>query len=89
MALRVGRFLVPAYDSLVDGTVKNTTSNAAQTFRKNDHSKPTKDEDSKLGRHLSCQYRAFKNEDSNPAQQNSLPACVLRELAEKSITEAH
>ena len=81
MAMRGGRFSGPAYDTLVEGTMRGAVSYVAQTFRDNDRPNPMKDEDGELGRLLSRLYRAFKNGDPNPVQQKVLPACVLRELA--------
>ena len=87
MAMRCGRFSGPSFDSLAEGTIRSTISYVAQTFRENGRPNPTKDEDGELGRLLSRQYRAFKNADPPPVQQKALPACVLRELAKKTITE--
>ena len=87
MALREGRFSRQAYDKLAAGTVQSTISYVAQTFREKGRPNPTRDEDGELGRLLSRQYRAFKNNDPPPVQQKALPACVLREMAKLSITE--
>ena len=87
MALRGGRFSGPAYDTLVEGTIRGAISYVAQTFRDNDRPNPTKDEDGELGRLLSRLYRSFKNEDPNPVQQKALPICVLRELAKIHSSE--
>lgn len=86
MALRNGEFSGPAYDSLAEGTIKNTLSDVASTFREHDRPNPTKDDDGVLGRLLSRQYRAFRNEDPPTKQQKALPACVLLELAKMSLT---
>ena len=87
MALREGRFSGQAYDQLAASTVQSTISYVAQTFREKGRPNPTRDEDGELGRLLSRQYRAFKNNDPPPVQQKALPACVLREMAKLSITE--
>ena len=87
MAVREGRFSGKAYETLAEGSVRNTISHVAQTFRDNDRSNPTKDEDGELGRLLSRQYRAFRNEDPAPEQQRALPMCVLREVAKLQATE--
>eukprot|EP00957_Ditylum_brightwellii_P109126 8324956-Ditylum_brightwellii.AAC.1 len=54
------------YDTLAEGTVRGAISYVAQTFKENDHPNPTKDKDSKLGRLLLHQYRAFQNKDKKP-----------------------
>ena len=87
MALRGGRFSGPAYDSLAEGTIRSTILYVAQTFRENDRPNPTKDEDGELGRLLSRQFRAFRNDDPNPKQQKAIPVCVLSEIALKRATE--
>ena len=87
MALHCRRYSWPLYGSLAEGTLRGAISCVAQTFRDNGHSHPTRDEDDKLCRLLSRQYRAFKNEDPNPVQQKGLPACVLREVKKKKSTE--
>lgn len=88
MAVRGARFSGPSYDTLAEGTVRGTISFVAQTFRELDRPNPTRDEDGELGRLLSRQFRAYKNEDPNPVQQKALPFCVLKELAKKSATES-
>ena len=88
MALRQGRFSGPAYDTLVESTVRSTISFVSQKFREDDRPNPTKDEDGELGRLLSRLFRAFKNEDPNPKQQKALPIGVLRELAKLQVTES-
>ena len=87
MALRCRRYSGPAYDSLAEGAIRDAISYVAQTFRVNNRPNPTMDKDDKLGRLISYQYRAFKNGDPNPVQQNALTACVLRELTKKKSTE--
>lgn len=37
-----------------------------------------------LGRLLSCQYRAFRNDDPNPVQQKAIPAYILIVVAMRS-----
>ena len=49
MAMRGGRFSGPSYDTLAEGTIRDAVSYVASTFRENDRSNPTKDEDGKLG----------------------------------------
>ena len=88
MAMREGRFSGQAYDKLAAGTVQSTISYVAQTFRERGRPNPTKDEDGELGRLLSRQYRAFKNDDPPPVQQKAIPACVLRELAKMVMTDS-
>jgi hypothetical protein len=73
MALREGPFSGPAYDSLVEGTIRNTISYVAQTFWENDRSNPTNDENGELGRLLSRLYRSFRNRDPAKKQQKALP----------------
>ena len=88
MALREGRFSRQNVDSLAEGTIRNSISFLAQTFRENDRPNPTKDEDGELGRFLSRLFRAFRNNDPNPVQQKALPAVVLREVAKLQVTES-
>ena len=87
MAMREARFSGPAYDTLVEGTIRSAISFVASTFRDNDRPNPTNDEDGELGRLLSRQFRAYRNKDPNPVQQKALPACVLIELAKLDTTE--
>ena len=87
MALRQARFSGPAYDTLVESTVRSSISFVAQTFREYDRPNPTKDEDGELGRLLSRQYRSFRNKDPSPSQQKALPICVLVELSNMTFTE--
>jgi len=87
MAMRKARFSGPAYDTLAEGTVRSAISYVASSFRDNDRPNPTKDEDGELGRLLSRQYRAFRNEDPNPVQQNSVLVCVIRELLKNKLSK--
>jgi len=87
MALRRGRFSGPAYDTLAEGTIRNSVSFLASSFRENDRPNPTRDEDGELGRLLSRLFRGFKNEDPNPVQQKALPVCILIEIAKMVATE--
>lgn len=87
MALREGRFSGHAYDTLAEGTIRNTISFVASSFRDNDRPNPTRDEDGELGRLLSRLFRAFRNGDPNPKQQKALPLGVLREMAKLQVTE--
>ena len=75
-----GRYSGSAYQTLVEGTVRNYVSYVAQIFRDNNRSNPTKDSDGELGRFLQCFFRAFCNKDPKPKHQKSLPACVVREV---------
>ena len=77
MAMRNARFSGPAHDSLAEGTVRSSVSYVASTFRENDRPSPIKDEDGELGRLLSRQYRAYRNEDPNPVQQKCIPPRVV------------
>jgi hypothetical protein len=88
MAMRGGRFSGPAYDTLAEGTIRGAVSFVASSFRENDRPNPTKDEDGELGRLLSRQFRAFRNDDPNPVQQKAIPVCVFRELLKNKITES-
>lgn len=87
MALRQARFSRATYDTLVEGTIRSAISYVAQTFRENDRSNPTRDEDGELGRLLSRQFRSFRNSDPSPRQQKAIPICVLIELSKLSFTE--
>ena len=73
MAMRGARFSGPAYDTLAEGKIRSAVLYVASTFRENDRPNPTKDNDGKLGRLLSRQYRAFRNDDPNPVQQKCVP----------------
>jgi hypothetical protein len=87
MALCEARFSGPAYDKMAESTIRGAISFVASTFRENGRSNPTKDQDGKLSRLLSRQYRAFKNDDPSPAQQKAIPICIVAELAKKKCTE--
>ena len=87
MALRSGRFSRQTHGTLVEGTVRGAISYVAQTFRDEGRPNPTRDEDGELGRILSRQFRAFRNEDPNPTQQKAIPPCVIGNLAKKTFTE--
>ena len=87
MAMRGGRFSGPAYDTLAEGTIRGAVSFVASSFRESYRPNPTKDEDGELGRLLSRQFRAYRNEDPNPVQQKAVPVCVFRELLKNKITE--
>ena len=88
MALREGRFSKRTHAPLAEGTIRNTISFMASTFRDNDRPNPTKDDDGKLGRLLSRLFRAFRNKDPAPKQQKALPATVLIELSNLQATES-
>ena len=60
----------------------------ASTFRENDRPNPTKDDDGELGRLISGQYRALRNDDPNPVQQKCVPPCVIRELTKNKLSES-
>jgi len=83
MALREGRFSGQAHDSLAEGTVRNSISYVASSFRDSDRSNPTLDEDGNLGRLLSHQFRAFKNKDPPPKQQKLSPASSSKSCSTK------
>jgi hypothetical protein len=87
MAMREGRFLSQAHDTLAETTIRNTISSISSTFRENERANPTKDEDGKLGRLLSRLFRAFKNKDPAEKQQKALPATVLVEISKLQLTE--
>jgi hypothetical protein len=87
MALREGRFSRTNHAPLVEGTIRNSISFVASTFRENDRVNPTLDHDGKLGRILSRQYRAFRNKDPPLKQQKALPGCVLVQLSKSQATE--
>jgi hypothetical protein len=61
--MRERRYSGPAYEVLAEGTIRSAVSYVASTFRDNDRSNPTKDDDGELGRLLSRLYRAFKKKD--------------------------
>eukprot|EP00957_Ditylum_brightwellii_P115223 8787505-Ditylum_brightwellii.AAC.1 len=88
MALHEGRFSRKSHDTLAEGTVRGAILYVAQTFQENNHSKPTKDNDSKLGQLLSSQYKAFTNKDPKPKQQKALPIGVLRVAAKANVMES-
>ena len=72
---------------MVEGTVRNAISYVVATFRDNDRGNPTIDEDGKLARLLSRQFRAYRNTDPPVEQQKAIPACVLVEMAKLDTTE--
>ncbi len=57
MALRGGRFLLSRHDTLVEGTIRGTTSHVAQAFWMKGRPNPMKDIDNKLSLLLSRQFR--------------------------------
>ena len=85
--MRVGRFPGPAYDTLVEGTIRITMLYVAQIFQEKDSRNPTKDEDGDLGRLLLRQYRALRNNDPNPVQQKAIHVCILTEVTKKKAIE--
>ena len=87
VALREGRYSGPAYEVLAETTIRSAVSYVASTFRENDRSNPTRDEDGELGRLLSRLYRSFKKKDPAEKQQKALPAIVLLEIAKLQLTE--
>ena len=87
MAMRGARFSGPSYDTLAEGTVRGAVSYVASSFRENDRPNPTKDEYGELGRLLSRQYRAYRNEDPNPVQQKALLVYVFRDLIKNKHSE--
>ena len=87
VAMREGRFSGPAHDVLAESTIRSAISYVASTFRENDRSNPTRDEDGDLGRLLSRLFRAFRKKDPKEKQQKALPASVLLETAKLQLTE--
>eukprot|EP00956_Cyclotella_meneghiniana_P025476 scaffold53298_cov92-Cyclotella_meneghiniana.AAC.1 len=86
-AMREGRFSGPAYETLVESTIRNAVSYVAATFRDNDRRNPTLDEDGELARLLSRQYRAYRNKDPPVKQQKAIPTIVIKELTRLQQTE--
>ena len=86
MALHGGQFSGPAYDTLVEGTIRSTILNVAKTFREDNRPNPTQDKDGELRRLLSRQFRAFRNDDPNPIQQKGIPVCILRKATKNKAT---
>ena len=86
-ALREGRFSNTAHGTFAESTVTGAISHVSSTFRENNQSNPTKDEDRELGILLSCQYRSFRNGDPNHAQQKAIPVSVIAEVTKKCMTE--
>eukprot|EP00957_Ditylum_brightwellii_P109893 8382739-Ditylum_brightwellii.AAC.1 len=80
MALCEGRFTEKSYDSLAEGKVRGTLLYVAQAFCQNNHQSPIMDEDDKLGRVLSCQFRVFKNKYPKTIPQKALPIGVMQIL---------
>ena len=85
--MREGRFAGPSHETLVESTVRNAVSYVAASFRDQDRRNPTLDEDGKLARILSRQYRAYRNTDPPVKQQKAIPACVLVEMSKMDETE--
>ncbi len=87
MVVRSRQFLDKKFGTLVEGTVRGTISNVAQTFRLSGRQNPTKDADNKLSILLSRQFRAFRNNDPKEEQQKALPFSMLNELAKCQVTK--
>ena len=51
------------------------------------HANPTRDANGLLAWSLSCQYRAYKNEDPKEVQQKAIPLCVISAIALRDTTE--
>ncbi len=71
MALREGRFSTAKHDTLVERTIRGTTSHD-HAFRMKGRPNPTKDIDNKLSILLSRQYHTYRNEDPKEKQQKAL-----------------
>ena len=56
MAMWKDQFSGPSHDRLVEGTIKNTILNVCSTFRENEMTNPTKDNDGQLSFLLSQLY---------------------------------
>ena len=87
MAPREGIFSGPTHGTLVESTIQGAISYVSQTFTEDDQPNPTKYEDSKTGRVLSRNYRAYKNSNPNPKQQNSIPICGVAEVFKKKAID--
>jgi len=85
MPVRSGRFSDSRFNTLAEGTVRNTISNVVQTFQATGRQNPTKDADIELRILLSRQFRAFRNEESKEKQQKALPFAVLDELTIRQV----
>ena len=66
MDLHEGQLSGPSHGTLVESTIRGAISYVSQTFREIDRPNPTKDEDDKLVRVLSRQYRAYKTPSQIP-----------------------
>ena len=86
MPMRWARFSGLAHDTMAEGTESSVVSRVALTFREHDRPNPTKDNDGKLGRLLSRQYRAFVYDNPNPIQQKCVPPSNIREPTKKNPT---
>ena len=73
---------------MAEGTIRSAVSYVKSNFRENDRPNPTKDNDGKLGRLLSRQYRAFRNDDPDPVQHKCVQPRVIRELKKNKLSES-
>ena len=87
MALWQERYLGKAHDTLASGTIQNTISDISSTFREASRPNPTKDNDLQLSFILQRQFWAFKNADPKEKQQKAIPACVIADIAKRTLTE--
>lgn len=56
-------------------------------FWSNGHQNPTRDGNRLLAWPLSCQYRAYKNDNPKEVQQKAIPLCIITSIALKQATE--
>jgi len=87
MAMRQGRFSRSSHDKLAKDTITNTISNVCSTFRGKGRPNPSKDKDLQPSFLISRLYRAFKKEDPNEVQKNSVPPCVILTIAQLQATK--
>jgi len=85
MPVRSGRFSNLRFNTLAEGTARDTIFNVVQTFQAKGRQNPTKDADIELSILLSRQFRAFRNEESKEKQQKALPFPVLDELTIRQV----
>ena len=77
MAMSVGPFSGPAYDTLAEVTIRGAISFVTLSFSENNRTNPIKNEDDELGRLLSRQFRAFRNNDPHTSPIENHPSLRL------------
>eukprot|EP00957_Ditylum_brightwellii_P007902 598360-Ditylum_brightwellii.AAC.1 len=77
MAVHGGRYSSKPFDTLTEGSVRNTIQTVAATFKNSDRPSPIKDKDDDLSRLLLHQFRVLRNANPLQKQQKVLLICIL------------